>query len=44
MKILTNAIAMVVFPDGTEYEDVLTSLDILQADIRHRISLRDRLS
>ena len=42
MRFITNAIACVMYPDGTEYEDVLTSLEIMRADIQHRISLRDR--
>ena len=42
LKIVTDAIAVIMFPENTEYEDVLTSLEILKADIQHRISLRDR--
>lgn len=42
MKIITDAIAVIMFPEDTEYEDVLTSLEIMKADIQHRISLRDR--
>lgn len=42
MNILTNATACVMFSEGTAYEDVLTSLEIMKADIEHRISLRDR--
>ena len=42
MKIITDAIAVVMFPEDTEYEDVLISLGIMKADIEHRISLRDR--
>lgn len=42
MKIITNARAVVMFPEGTSYEDILTSMEIMKADIRHRISLRDR--
>ena len=42
MKIITDAIAVVMFPEDTEYEDVLTSLEIMKADVQHRISLRDR--
>ncbi len=42
MKIITDAVAVVMFPEDTDYEDVLTSLKILQSDVQHRISLRDR--
>ena len=42
MKIITDAIAVVMFPEDTEYEDVLVSLGIMKADIEHGISLRDR--
>ena len=42
MNIITNATACVMFPETTDYEDVLTSLEIIEADIQHRISLRDR--
>ena len=42
VKIITDAIAVVMFPEGTEYEDVLTSMGIMKADIELRISLRDR--
>lgn len=42
MRILTNTVAVLMFHEDTEYEDVLTSLDILRADVKHRISLRER--
>jgi bifunctional DNA-binding transcriptional regulator/antitoxin component of YhaV-PrlF toxin-antitoxin module len=42
MNIITDAIAVVMFPEDTEYEDVLTSLEIMKTDIEHRISLRKR--
>ena len=42
MNILTDATACVMFPEDTEYEDILRSLEIIEADIQHRISLRDR--
>jgi len=41
IKIIPNATAVVMFPDETRYEDVLASLEIIKADVRQRISLRD---
>ena len=42
MKIITNTSSAVMFSDKTDYEDVLISLEIIQSDLRHRISLRDK--
>lgn len=42
MSIITNATACVMFPEATDYEDVLRSLEIIESDIEHRISLRDK--
>lgn len=42
MKIIPNARAAVFFPAKASYEDVLVSLEIIVADIKHRISMRER--
>lgn len=42
MTIVTNAIAVAMFPDGTEYQDVLRSLEIIREDLKHRVSLQER--
>lgn len=42
IKIIPNASAAVLFSKQTRYEDVLASLEIISADIRHRITLRTR--
>lgn len=42
MKIITDAVAVVMFPEDIEYEDVLISLEIMKADLKHRISLEER--
>jgi bifunctional DNA-binding transcriptional regulator/antitoxin component of YhaV-PrlF toxin-antitoxin module len=39
LKIIPNARAAVIFPEGTDYYDVLHSLEIITSDIRHRIRL-----
>jgi bifunctional DNA-binding transcriptional regulator/antitoxin component of YhaV-PrlF toxin-antitoxin module len=39
IKIIPNAAAAVFFPQNARYKDVLTSLQIIQADIEHRIEL-----
>lgn len=42
LKIIPNASAALIFPRDMPYEDVLESLEIIKADIKHRISLRNR--
>lgn len=42
VKIILNASAAVLFSQGTRYEDVLASMEIIEADIRHRIDLAKR--
>jgi bifunctional DNA-binding transcriptional regulator/antitoxin component of YhaV-PrlF toxin-antitoxin module len=42
IKIIPNASAAIFFSQNTRYEDVLASLRILQADIEHRINLRNQ--
>ena len=39
IKIIPNASAAIFFSRNARYEDVLTSLEIIAADIRHRINL-----
>jgi hypothetical protein len=41
-NIITNACAAVMYPANIEFEDVITSLEIIKADLQHRISLRDK--
>jgi hypothetical protein len=36
LRIIPNYKAAVIFPEGVSYEDVLSSLEVLAADIRHR--------
>jgi hypothetical protein len=40
MRIIPNASAAVFFAETTPYEDVLSSLKIIAADLRHRINMR----
>jgi bifunctional DNA-binding transcriptional regulator/antitoxin component of YhaV-PrlF toxin-antitoxin module len=40
LTILPNASAAVIFRTGTNYEDILRSLEIIAQDIRHRIELQ----
>lgn len=42
MKIIPNATAAVFFPATAEYEDVLASLKIIEADIKHRVAMQKR--
>ena len=42
LKIISNASAVVMFAREVSYEDVLTSLEIIKADIQHRITLREK--
>jgi hypothetical protein len=42
MNIITDASAVIMYPEGLDYEDLLTSLDILKADVQQRISLRNK--
>jgi len=44
MKIIPNAKAALFFPADTSYEDVLGSLQIIEADLEHRISMEARAS
>jgi hypothetical protein len=40
MRIIPNSTAALFFPDGADYEDVLRSLEIIEADLKHRIELQ----
>lgn len=42
IKIIPNASAAIFFSQKTRYEDVLASLQIIQADIEHRAELAKR--
>ena len=42
MKIIPNAVAALFFPADAEYEDVLSSLEIITADIKHRLKMNER--
>ena len=42
LKIIPNARAALFFPADAAYEDVLRSLEIIEADLRHRIELEKK--
>ncbi len=42
LRIIPNAVAALIFTQRATYEDVLTSLDLIAAEIRHRITLQKR--
>jgi len=42
LKIIPNAIAALFFPADADYQDVLKSLEIIAADLRHRIEMQER--
>jgi bifunctional DNA-binding transcriptional regulator/antitoxin component of YhaV-PrlF toxin-antitoxin module len=42
LKIIPNARAALFFPADAAYEDVLKSLEIIEADLKHRIELEKR--
>lgn len=42
MKIIPNATAALFFPADARYEDVLSSLEIITADIKHRLRMNKR--
>jgi len=42
MKIIPNATAALFFPADAEYEDVLSSLEIITADVKHRLRMNER--
>ncbi len=42
LKIIPNARAALFFPANAPYEDVLRSLEIIEADLRHRIELEKK--
>jgi len=42
MKIIPNATAALFFPADAEYEDVLSSLKIITADVEHRLRMSER--
>jgi len=42
LSIIPNARAAVIFPEGTDYDDVLRSLRIIMTDIKHRINLAEK--
>lgn len=42
MKLIPNASAVVMFPAGTDYEDVLESMKIIAMDIKHRLNMQQK--
>jgi len=42
LKIIPNATAALFFPANANYEDVLKSLKIIEADLRHRLEIKKR--
>ncbi|MHA1287196.1 MAG: hypothetical protein ACTSPB_07295 [Candidatus Thorarchaeota archaeon] len=43
LKIIPNARAALFFPADALLEDVLTSLQIIEAELKHRIQMQQRL-
>lgn len=43
LKVIPNATAALFFPANASYEDVLRSLEIIEADIRHRIEIQKKI-
>lgn len=41
LKIIPNATAALFFPANARYSDVLKSLEIIAADLRHRIEMQE---
>lgn len=41
LKIIPNATAALFFPANARYRDVLKSLEIIAADLRHRIEMQE---
>jgi hypothetical protein len=41
LKIIPNATAALFFPANATYNDVLKSLEIIAADLRHRIEMKE---
>jgi hypothetical protein len=39
LKILPNSRAAIIYPAGTKLKDVLASVEILSADLKHRIEM-----
>jgi hypothetical protein len=44
LKIIPNARAALFFPADASYSDVLKSLEIIAADLRHRIEMQRRVT
>jgi hypothetical protein len=42
IRIIPNSVAALFFPDGADYEDVLRSLEIIEADLKHRIEIQKK--
>jgi hypothetical protein len=42
LVIIPNYKAAVFFPEGTSYEDVLKSLEVIEADLKHRAQCEKR--
>lgn len=42
MKIIPNATAALFFPADARYDDVLSSLEIIKADVKHRLKMHKR--
>ena len=37
LKVIPNSKVAIIYPDGTRLRDVLISVDILRADLKHRL-------
>jgi hypothetical protein len=42
MRIITNCVAALLFPSNADYKDVLTSIQLIQLEIEHRLKLREK--
>ena len=40
IKIIPNATAAIMFGENTKLKDVLASIDIIKADLQHRVNLQ----
>ena len=44
LRIIPNATAALFFPAGASYKNVLRSLEIIEADLKHRIQMEKEAS
>ncbi|MEM3613179.1 MAG: hypothetical protein QXH40_03860 [Candidatus Bathyarchaeia archaeon] len=44
LKLISNALAVLIFPANASYEDVLGSLRVIEADLQHRLNLTQKIN